>query len=182
VLEKFGFVFESDTDTECVAKLAKYIYDSQKKDGVIMNFTSLMKAVCKELEGAFALIMKSSHFPQEIIAARRGSPLLIGVKSSKTLKVDFVDVDDIETPTVTSMDSIGLLGVEQPNIRRTKSRSFVGADGVVLPIEYILASDASAIIEHTKRVLYLEDDDIAHIAEGGTSLLIRFAHSQNEKR
>jgi glucosamine 6-phosphate synthetase-like amidotransferase/phosphosugar isomerase protein len=36
------------------------------------------------------------------------------------------------------------------------------------PIEYFVASDASAVIEHTKRVLYLEDDDIAHIAEGGT--------------
>lgn len=34
------------------------------------------------------------------------------------------------------------------------------------PIEFFVASDASAIIEHTKRVLYLEDDDIAHIAEG----------------
>lgn len=35
-----------------------------------------------------------------------------------------------------------------------------------LPIEYIFASDASAIIEHTKKVLYLEDDDIAHVSEG----------------
>lgn len=116
-----------------------------------MNFTSLLKAVCKELEGAFALIVKSKHFPQEIIAARRGSPLLIGVKSSKTLKVDFVDVDDADTPTKNS--DANLLQAEQPIMRRTKSRSFVGADGNVLPIEYILASDASAIIEHTKRVL-----------------------------
>jgi len=41
------------------------------------------------------------------------------------------------------------------------------------PIEYFVASDASAVIEHTKRVLYLEDDDIAHIAEGGTYSLAR---------
>jgi glucosamine 6-phosphate synthetase-like amidotransferase/phosphosugar isomerase protein len=34
------------------------------------------------------------------------------------------------------------------------------------PIEFFIASDASAIVEHTKRVLYLEDDDVAHIAEG----------------
>lgn len=38
------------------------------------------------------------------------------------------------------------------------------------PIEFFVASDASAVIEHTKRVLYLEDDDIAHIAEGGMSI------------
>lgn len=39
-------------------------------------------------------------------------------------------------------------------------------DGLPQPIEFFIASDAAAIIEHTKRVLYLEDDDIAHIAEG----------------
>jgi glucosamine 6-phosphate synthetase-like amidotransferase/phosphosugar isomerase protein len=42
-------------------------------------------------------------------------------------------------------------------------------DGMPQPIEFFVASDASAVIEHTKRVLYLEDDDIAHIAEGGMS-------------
>jgi glucosamine 6-phosphate synthetase-like amidotransferase/phosphosugar isomerase protein len=42
-------------------------------------------------------------------------------------------------------------------------------DGMPQPIEFFVASDASAVIEHTKRVLYLEDDDIAHIAEGGES-------------
>ena len=45
-------------------------------------------------------------------------------------------------------------------------------DGTPQPIEYILASDASAIIEHTKKVLYLEDDDVAHICDGGTPLLL----------
>lgn len=35
------------------------------------------------------------------------------------------------------------------------------------PIEFFVASDASAVIDQTKRVLYLEDDDIAHISEGG---------------
>ena len=45
-------------------------------------------------------------------------------------------------------------------------------DGMPQPIELFVASDASAVIEHTKRVLYLEDDDIAHIAEGGASPII----------
>nr|KAJ3419379.1 glutamine--fructose-6-phosphate transaminase (isomerizing) [Polyrhizophydium stewartii] len=164
ILEKFGFVFESDTDTEAVAKLAKYIYDTQKKAvGDAMTFHGLVKAVCKELEGAFALIFKSKHFPNEMVAARRGSPLLIGVKTSKKLKVDFVDVD-LEVPDAN--DDNNLLLPDQPKIRRTHSRAFLGDDGMVSPIEYILASDASAIIEHTKKVLYLEDDDIAHICEG----------------
>ena len=70
VLEKFGYVFESDTDTEAVAKLAKFVFDNQKKAiGTSMTFTGLVKAVCKELEGAFALIFKSRHFPNELVAA-----------------------------------------------------------------------------------------------------------------
>ncbi|KAJ3284000.1 glutamine--fructose-6-phosphate transaminase (isomerizing) [Borealophlyctis nickersoniae] len=160
ILEKFGFVFESDTDTEAVAKLSKYIYDTQKKTaGSTMTFTGLVKAVCKELDGAFALIFKSAHFPGETVAARRGSPLLIGVKTAKKLKVDFVDVADEAGPE-------NLLLPDQPKIRRSQSRSFVGDDQAPVPIEYIIASDASAIIEHTKKVLYLEDDDVAHIADG----------------
>ena len=39
-------------------------------------------------------------------------------------------------------------------------------DGILQLIEFFIASDASAMIEHTKCVLYLEDDDIAHIADG----------------
>lgn len=97
-----------------------------------------------------------------MIAARRGSPLLIGVKTAKKLKVDFVDVD-VDVP---ADDDKNLLLPDQPKIRRTQSRSFFGEEGVPMPVEYILASDASAIIEHTKKVLYLEDDDIAHISDG----------------
>ncbi len=98
VLEKFGFVFETETDTEAVAKLAKYVYDTQIKASGNVSFVNLVKAVCRELEGAFALLFKSKHFPNEMIAARRGSPLLIGVKTEKKLKVDFVDVDATEDP------------------------------------------------------------------------------------
>ncbi|KAI9197480.1 uncharacterized protein BJ171DRAFT_562705 [Polychytrium aggregatum] len=158
ILEKYGFVFESDTDTEAVAKLAKYIYDSQKKAGNPLSFTALVKAVCKELDGAFALIFKSVHYPDEMVAARRGSPLLIGVRTDKKMKVDFVDVEEV----VLGEDQVG----NQQNYRRVQSRSFFGEDTTPQPIEYILASDASAIIEHTKKVLYLEDDDVAHISAG----------------
>ncbi|KAJ1340761.1 glutamine-fructose-6-phosphate transaminase (isomerizing) [Batrachochytrium salamandrivorans] len=169
VLEKKGYVFESDTDTECIAKLAKYLYDSQK--GAKLSMTSLIKAVVKELEGAFALIIKSTHFPDEIIAARRGSPLLIGVKTEKKLKVDFVDVEfgGAEGAEVIPEEDGNMLtpaNPQHPTIRRSQSRAFLSEDGFPQPIEYFMASDPSAIVEHTKRVLYLEDNDIAHISEG----------------
>ncbi|CAH1766623.1 6591_t:CDS:2 [Entrophospora sp. SA101] len=132
VLEKKGYKFESETDTEAVAKLAKYLYDSQKANQNL-SFTSLVK-------GAFALIFKSVHFPNEIVATRHDK---------------VVDTNLLTAPT----DG-------HPKLRRSQSRAFLSEDGFPQPIEYFLASDPSAIVEHTKRVLYLEDDDIGHMSEG----------------
>ena len=39
-----------------------------------------------------------------------------------------------------------------------------------MPTEFFLSSDPSAIVEHTKKVMYLEDDDIAHIHEGSLNI------------
>jgi len=161
VLEKKGYIFESETDTEAVAKLAKYLYDERGNNN--LTFTALVKAVVKELEGAFALIFKSTHFPNEIVATRRGSPLLVGVKTEKKLKVDFVDVEFASDEKV---ETNLLAPPDASRLRRSQSRTFLSEDGMPQPIEFFLASDPSAIVEHTKRVLYLEDDDIAHISEG----------------
>jgi glucosamine--fructose-6-phosphate aminotransferase (isomerizing) len=91
VLQNRGYKFETETDTESVAILTKYVWDSQPDKRI--TFTELIKTVLKELEGSFAFVFKSTHFPNEIVTARRGSPLLIGVKTDKKLKVDFVDVE-----------------------------------------------------------------------------------------
>jgi glutamine---fructose-6-phosphate transaminase (isomerizing) len=97
------------------------------------------------------------------VAARRGSPLIIGVKSDNKLKVDFVDVE-FGTDLVNDEEKSSVNGT--PKLRRTTSRAFLNESGLPQPIEFFIASDPSAIIEHTKRVLYLEDDDVAHIHEG----------------
>lgn len=175
--KKRGYAFSSDTDTEVAAVLAKYIYDEQRGK---ISFTTLIKNVVKELEGAFAFVFKSVHYPNEVVVCRRGSPVLIGVKSEKNLKVDFVDVQfsgpadldrsiDSAAPSPTSAKPGGQ-PLRVPSIkykRAPPSRSLFSDDGGPQPIEFFIASDASAIVEHTRRVLYLEDDDIAHIAEGG---------------
>ncbi|KAH8929665.1 isomerising glucosamine-fructose-6-phosphate aminotransferase [Atractiella rhizophila] len=177
VLEKKGYQFETETDTEIVAALTKYLYDEQK--GKKPSFTDLIKMVLKELEGAFAFVFKSRHYPDELVVAKRGSPVLIGVKTDKKLKVDVVDVEfgpaqaeklenltggDTLQPNTGNL--LNVPGTSDPNIMRTQSRAFLSEDGMPQPIEFFIASDASAVIEHTKRVLYLQDDDIAHIAEG----------------
>ncbi|WFD03483.1 glutamine--fructose-6-phosphate transaminase (isomerizing) [Malassezia obtusa] len=180
VLEKKGYSFETDTDTEAVAVLVKYFWDSYPENRK-PDFTTVVRCAVKELEGAFSFVFKSVHFPGEIVVARRGSPLLIGVKTEKKLKVDFVDVqlnppemDNYENQpnlsTEPSASQGGLQNLPQggniDKLIRSQSRAFLSEDGLPQPIEYFIASDASAVIEHTNRVLYLEDDDIAHIAEG----------------
>ncbi|KAJ2605251.1 glutamine--fructose-6-phosphate transaminase (isomerizing) [Coemansia sp. RSA 1804] len=162
LLANKGYGFATETDTEVVAKLLKYVYDSQR--GQPISFPDLAKAVIKELEGAFAFLFKSVHYPGEIVAARRGSPLLIGIKTSENLAVDFVDVEEIT-------NSVAASSINEEKApayaKRAQSRSFARADGSSQPLEYFLASDPSAIIEHTRRVLYLEDDDMAHISDKG---------------
>ncbi|KAF3097244.1 glutamine--fructose-6-phosphate transaminase (isomerizing) [Orbilia oligospora] len=174
VLESKGLKFETETDTECIAKLAKFVYDTNPG----IDFTTLAKAIIKELEGAFGLLIKSTHFPHEVIAARRGSPLVIGVKTSKKLKVDFVDVEysELEGAALSPEKASHNLAAKKSNtllappdkslLHRSQSRAFLSDNGLPEPAEFFLSSDPSAIIEHTKKVLYLEDDDIAHIHEG----------------
>ena len=177
LLESKGFKFETETDTECIAKLAKYIYD-QHPD---VDFTVLAKSVIKELQGAFGLLMKSVRYPHELIAARKGSPLVVGVRTSKKMKVDFVDVEYSEEGPLPAerasqtaalkKDATGLLAPPDKSLlHRSQSRAFFSDDGAPQPAEFYLSSDASAIVEHTKKVLYLEDDDIAHIHDGSLNI------------
>ncbi|KAI1614191.1 glucosamine-fructose-6-phosphate aminotransferase [Exophiala viscosa] len=180
LLEGKGFKFETETDTECIAKLAKFLYDSHPD----IDFTTLGKAVIKELQGAFGLLLKSVHFPAEVVAARKGSPLVVGVKTQKKMKVDFVDVEYSEEGGALTAERANhnlaikksAAGLLAPNgllappdkslLHRSQSRAFLSDDGMPQPAEFFLSSDASALVEHTKKVLYLEDDDIAHIHDG----------------
>jgi glucosamine--fructose-6-phosphate aminotransferase (isomerizing) len=172
LLETKGFRFETETDTEAIAKLAKYIYDQQPD----ISFPDLAKAVIKELDGAFGLLLKSVHYPHEVLAARKGSPLVIGVKTARKMMVDFVDVeftDDTALPAEQASQNVALkkannllAPADKSLLHRTQSRAFFSDDGAPTPTEFFLSSDPSAIVEHTKKVLYLEDDDIAHIHDG----------------
>lgn len=93
VLEAKNYHFESETDTEAIAKLAKFIYDTETAAGEPNDFLSIVRMVTKELEGAYALLFKSTLFPNEIIATRRGSPLLVAIKTDEQLSANFIDVD-----------------------------------------------------------------------------------------
>jgi glucosamine--fructose-6-phosphate aminotransferase (isomerizing) len=109
-LKKRGHHFESDTDTEVLIHLIEEI---QIKDKV--NLADAVRLALNEVVGAYAIVVLSKDSPDELIAAKKGSPLVIGI----------------------------------------------GKD------EFYLASDATPIVEYTKDVVYLEDEEIAIIPRHG---------------
>ncbi|XP_043912663.1 glutamine--fructose-6-phosphate aminotransferase [isomerizing] 1-like [Protopterus annectens] len=157
-LESKGYEFESETDTESVAKLIKYIYDNS--DNEEMSFDTLVERVVQQLEGAFALLFKSVHYPGQVVGTRRGSPMMIGILSEHKLSTDHIPV----------LYRSGKEKMGNCTLPRADSFSSLYAVGEEKGVEYFFASDASAIIEHTNRVIFLEDDDIAAVVNGRLSI------------
>ena len=72
-LKALGYVFTSDTDTEVIAHLLNH----KLKD--LPDLTEALKAAVKELHGAYGLAVISGKQPDRLVAARSGSPLVIGL-------------------------------------------------------------------------------------------------------
>ncbi|VVP99863.1 glutamine--fructose-6-phosphate transaminase (isomerizing) [Pseudomonas fluorescens] len=72
-LKDLGYVFTSDTDTEVIAHLLEH----KLKD--LGDLTVALKATVKELHGAYGLAVISAKQPDRLVAARSGSPLVIGL-------------------------------------------------------------------------------------------------------
>ncbi|MFH4973447.1 hypothetical protein AB6A40_000156 [Gnathostoma spinigerum] len=200
-LVKKGHNFESETDTEVIAKLIQHIADRYPD----FSFRQLVETTIQQLEGAFALAFKSIRFPGQLIATRRGSPLLIGIKSTSRLSTDhfpvfystecgwiwrddrknvandddarhFISGSDTEESMIQTTNGHDNLSNDPPSntaiIDRwsnstTSVRPF---DSKHWEVEYFVASDASAVVEHTKQVIFLEDDDVAVVHDGALSI------------
>ncbi|KXZ56100.1 hypothetical protein GPECTOR_2g982 [Gonium pectorale] len=135
-LIKHGETFVTETDTEVIPKLCKFVYERLSEK---VPFPKLVMEVLKKLEGAYAVLVKSTHYPGELVACKRGSPMILGIK-------------------------------EDANVRRTSFNRLHDARDIKWrqeSIECYIASDASAVIEHTKRVIVLEDNDVLHLCGGG---------------
>ncbi|XP_069741764.1 glutamine--fructose-6-phosphate aminotransferase [isomerizing] 1-like isoform X2 [Narcine bancroftii] len=157
-LESKGYEFESETDTESIAKLIKYVYDNSENENI--SFATLVERVIQQLEGAFALVFKSIHFPGQAVCTRRGSPLMIGVRSKHKLSTDHIPILYRTCKELKARCPL-------PRIDASTSLYPVGEEQSV---EYYFTSDASAIIEHTNRAIFLEDDDVAAVVDGCLSI------------
>ncbi len=116
LIEK-GVKFKSNTDTEVLIQLIEYIQTSKNLD-----LLSAVRMTLRTVIGAYAIAILDKRNPDQIIAARKSSPLVIGI----------------------------------------------GND------EFFIGSDASPIIEYTKKVIYLDDKDIAIIQRGHDVKIVDF--------
>jgi len=107
-LSSKGIEFKSDTDTEVLVQFISYIYKTKKID-----FYKTVKVVLKEVKGTYGIVVMCKDEPEKLVAAKNGSPLLIGIGEN----------------------------------------------------ENFLASDASAILDETRNIFYLEDGEIAEITK-----------------
>jgi glutamine---fructose-6-phosphate transaminase (isomerizing) len=75
-LEADGVEMVSDTDTETAAHLISRAYRTGDTAG---DLPASVRAVCRRLEGAFTLVVTHADEPDQVVAARRSSPLVVGV-------------------------------------------------------------------------------------------------------
>lgn len=87
-LTKKGYEFESDTDTEVFAKLVHHLWKKHPN----YSFRELVEQAIQQVEGAFAIAVKSKYFPGECVASRRSSPLLVGIKTKTRLAGNHIPI------------------------------------------------------------------------------------------
>ena len=78
-LEKDGHGFVSETDTECVA----HLIEETLRDAA--SLTDAVRAAVRELRGAYALVVMSTHHPDEMVGVKVSSPLVVGLGDGETI-------------------------------------------------------------------------------------------------
>ena len=77
-LETKGYTFKSETDTEVLVQFISYIYDKEKVD-----FFDSVRLALKEVVGAYGIVVMNKDNPETLIAARNGSPLIVGLSKDE---------------------------------------------------------------------------------------------------
>ena len=126
-----GHRFVSDTDTEVLAHLIEQFYQGSLEQAVA--------AALQEVEGTYGIVVLSVKEPDTIVAARSGSPLLIGVGSGENFVASDPSAVLAYTRSVVYLDE-GNLAVVTPSGYQVKDRHAVPLSKVVSQIDWDLAT------------------------------------------
>eukprot|EP00177_Eucheuma_denticulatum_P005478 GFKZ01009956.1.p1 GENE.GFKZ01009956.1~~GFKZ01009956.1.p1 ORF type:complete len:697 (+),score=87.86 GFKZ01009956.1:323-2413(+) len=163
-----GFEFQSETDTEVIAKLLKYLYQTVREHDDQLTFPRLVMHLMHAIEGAYALLLRSTAFPNELVACKVGSPLVLGLRPAVNDEIAVIK------SSITQKDD--------PSLRRSRLHSngaSYNSSHDYEKAEYFFSSDASAIVEHTDKVVYFEDNDLAHVSDDGHLQMFNFGESHS---
>ncbi|VDP87872.1 unnamed protein product [Echinostoma caproni] len=123
-----------------------------------------------EEEGSFALACKSRYYPGECVVTRRGSPLLVGIKTPYELTMNHIPIFYRQKTSAKGFDLCPAFAsgdtVVAPDSVLATTNHYISGREPHREIEFFFSSDASSLIEHTDKVIFLEDDDIAAVHDG----------------
>lgn len=84
LIEK-GYSFQSETDSEALVNLIAYHYAKEPKDSDKNPFLESVRKSLRHVEGTYGIAVICPDFPEELIGARKGSPLIIGIGKGENL-------------------------------------------------------------------------------------------------
>mmetsp|Transcript_17752 Transcript_17752/g.25593 ORF Transcript_17752/g.25593 Transcript_17752/m.25593 type:complete len:458 (-) Transcript_17752:28-1401(-) len=163
MLTGYEVKFKSQTDSETVVKLMQFLYDQLIQSIPDLPFPRLVMEVLRQLEGAYAFVFRSRMYPNELVACRLGSPLVVGTKDYRGTERDVFKVNKISQNDKVSNG--GTPVTPQFSIVLDKQETGIHPDGGFKG-EYLFSSDAGAIGERTDKVFYMEDNDVVHVRRG----------------
>jgi len=136
--ERAGVEFTSDTDTEVAAHLLAAAYaDAPEGQG---RLAEAMRVVCRRLEGAFTLVASAAVEPDTLVAARRSSPLVVGVGEG-----EYFLGSDVAAFIAHTREARELGQDQVVEIDRTRGLTVTDFDGAAVePTAYTVDWDAAA--------------------------------------
>lgn len=169
VFEESSPHFSSETDTEVLAKLALFVFNKMLiQSNTKPSFLSIIANVLKLVQGTFGCVFKSSLYPDEVVASRLSSPLLLGLKYQGSTEAQ-------HAARAIDMKRDG----QFVNVSELECASLRNAPR---PCELFIASDAPAFADQTQSVIILEDWDIVHITPSGVDIINTSPSSENTSR
>ena len=129
-----GYTFLSETDTETAVHLIHYHFTKTN------DFLAAVRAAVNELEGAYALGIFSTDFPNRMIGVRQGAPLVIGRGQGENFLASdplallgvtqqFIYLEDNDIADIT-LDSIHIYDKAQQTVNRTQHLLSINLDSV----------------------------------------------------